>query len=176
MNSPRDDDPGILSSQISIIGEMCFHLRKFQKSKYMVETGTHNLIFIMTKMSDLNFQVRATVAIRKATSCRVIELLDAFVANGTIEALVGILDGFGPALLEKLEKKKKRTPEESIIRQIQINCQCILIQLCYRAQNIKRVERLDATNYINSFEKMTFSNPANKKVYVNTVLQYCSEN
>ena len=34
-------------------------------------------------------------AIRKATSCRVIDLLDAFVANGVIEALINILDEHG---------------------------------------------------------------------------------
>jgi len=61
----------------------------------MIETGTYNLIYIMTKMDDVKFQLKAMEAIRKATSCRVIELLDAFVANNTIEALIGILDSHG---------------------------------------------------------------------------------
>ena len=61
----------------------------------MIETGTYNLIYIMTKMDDVKFQLQAMEAIRKATSCRVIELLDAFVANNTIEALIGILDSHG---------------------------------------------------------------------------------
>lgn len=67
LNSPRDDDPDILGYQISLIGNMCLHLKKLQKSKYMVQTGTYNLIYIMTKMNDMSFQLQATVAIRKAT-------------------------------------------------------------------------------------------------------------
>lgn len=36
LNSPREDDPDILGYQISLIGNMCLHLKKLQKSKYMV--------------------------------------------------------------------------------------------------------------------------------------------
>jgi len=78
-------------------------------------------------MKNLVFQAKATTAIRKATSCRATELLDAFVACGTVEALISILDGFGTEFLEKLEKKKERTFEETTIRQIQINCMCIIL-------------------------------------------------
>lgn len=42
----------------------------------------------MTKMQQPGFQLQATIAIRKATQTRIIELLDAFVKDGLIEALV----------------------------------------------------------------------------------------
>ena len=57
----------------------------------MIETGTYNLIYIMTRMgrfedeetteNDIKFVLKSMEAIRKATSCRVIELLDSFVAR-----------------------------------------------------------------------------------------------
>ena len=71
----------------------------------MIETGTFNLIYIMTKMSNVKFRLIAMIAIRKATSCRVIELLDAFVANGTLEALIEILDDITQEELQKIEDK-----------------------------------------------------------------------
>ena len=112
LSNPQDDDPDILSAQISIIGSMCFHLKKFQKSKFMIESGTYNLVYIMTRMGDRTFQLKALIAIRKATSCRTIELLDTFVADGLIETLVAILDGFGLKYLKYLEDKSaaERTP------------------------------------------------------------------
>jgi len=55
LNSPREDDPDILGYQISLIGNMCLHLKKLQKSKYMIETGAYNLIYIMTRMNDMWF-------------------------------------------------------------------------------------------------------------------------
>ena len=99
----------------------------------------------MTRMDNLKFMLKAMEAIRRATSCRVIELLDSFVANNTIEHCVNILKGIGKAELHKIEDKApdERTEDENIKREIQINCQCIFIQLSYRAQNIKRLERLD---------------------------------
>jgi hypothetical protein len=106
LNNPKEDDPNVLSAQIAIIGSMCYHLKKFQKSKYMVESGTYNLVFIITRMNDLVFQKKALIAIRKATSCRTIELLDTFVADGLIETLIGILDGFGLDYLKKIEEKE----------------------------------------------------------------------
>jgi hypothetical protein len=89
-------------------------------------------------------------AIRKATSCRVIELLDAFVANNTIEALIGILDSISAKRFQEIEDKdpSDRTAEEYDLREIQINCICIFIQLSYRAQNIKKLEKLGAMKYI----------------------------
>ena len=51
----------------------------------------------MTRMDNMKFMLRAMEAIRKATSCRVIELLDSFVANNTIEHCVDILKGIGKA-------------------------------------------------------------------------------
>ena len=67
-------------------------------------------------------------------------------------------------------------PEDIIIRNIQINCQCIIIQLCYVAANIKKIEQLGALDYIRSFEKTIFKDIQNKQIFVMTVLQYCSEN
>ena len=94
----------------------------------MIETGTFNLIYIMT-MDDDKYRLIAMVAIRKATSCRVIELLDAFVANGTLEALVEILDAITEEKLQKIEDTPgpERTDEEANYREIQINCICIFI-------------------------------------------------
>jgi len=89
-------------------------------------------------------------AIRKATSCRVIELLDAFVANGTIESLIRILDLHGETKFRDIEGKDAcdRSEEENDLREIQVNCICIFIQLSYRAQNIKKLEKLGAMKYI----------------------------
>ena len=86
----------------------------------MIESGTYNLVYIMTRMGDLNFQLKALIAIRKATSCRTIELLDTFVADGLIETLVTILDGFGLKYLKYLEDKPaaERTPNQKIEREI----------------------------------------------------------
>ena len=70
----------------------------------MIETGTYNLIYIMTRMNSVKFTLRAMEAIRKATSCRVTSLLDAFVANNTIEALVDILQGIGDDTLELIDR------------------------------------------------------------------------
>ena len=79
----------------------------------MIETGTYNLVYIMTRMNNVKFTLKAMEAIRKATSCRVIQLLDAFVANNTIEALVSILQGIGDDTLELIDKTDpaKRDPE-----------------------------------------------------------------
>lgn len=144
----------------------------------MIESGTYNLVYIMTRMNDEQFQLKALIAIRKATSCRTIELLDTFVADGLIENLVSILDGFGLSYLKKLENipAEKRTPLQKTQREIQVNVLCIIIQLCYRAQNIKKITILGALEQIKSLETMKFSNLKNKNVYVQTVLQYCSEN
>ena len=67
INSPHEGDPELVSYQVSLIGNMCLHLTTLQKSQYMIETGTYNLIYIMTKMHDLNFSLQAVKAIRKAT-------------------------------------------------------------------------------------------------------------
>jgi hypothetical protein len=56
LNQPRDDDPVVLSFQIVLIGTMCQHIQKFTKSKCMVETGSYNLIYILSKMSNLDFK------------------------------------------------------------------------------------------------------------------------
>ena len=59
-------------------------------------------------------------AIRKATSCRVIDLLDAFVANGVIEALINILDEHGIKELKQIEDTHwhDRTEDENDLREI----------------------------------------------------------
>lgn len=68
-------------------------------------------------------------AIRKATSCRVIELLDAFVANEVMEALINILDEHGIKELQMIEDTHwhDRTEDENDLREIQVNCICIFI-------------------------------------------------
>ena len=90
LNQPRDDDPKVLGRQIVLIGTMCQHLPEFQQSPTMCDTGTFNLIYIMSKMNDptpehLEFKLKSTIAIRKATSCRVVALLDSFVKNQICE-------------------------------------------------------------------------------------------
>ena len=90
----------------------------------MIESGTYNLIYIMTRMDNLKFMLKAMEAIRKATSCRVIELLDSFVANNTIEHCIKILKDIGPDRLKTIEEKSPddRTEEENVMRELQINC------------------------------------------------------
>lgn len=78
----------------------------------MIEAATYNLIFIMSKMNDINFQLKATIAIRKATHCRVRELLDAFVAAGLIESIVKIINNFGQKNLREISAKSVRTDDE----------------------------------------------------------------
>jgi hypothetical protein len=55
--------------------------------------------------------------------------LDTFVADGLIEALAKILDEFGLNNLKKIEDKAadERTPDERLIREIQVNVLCIMI-------------------------------------------------
>ena len=127
LNNPRDDDPSVLSSQISIIGNMAFHLRRFQQSKYMIEDGTHNLIHVLTKLSEPKFKMKAAIAIRKATHCRLEELLDAFIAGGLIESIVKLVKSFGVEKLKEIQAKRKRTHEEQHMRNILVQCQCVII-------------------------------------------------
>lgn len=157
-----------MSSFIAIVGNMCMHLRKLQKQKYLIEAGTHNLIFILRYMSNLNFVMQAAVAIRKATACRITELLDAFVSNGLIETVHERLHKIGPKKMKEIEQKpdEERTAEEDKLREIQINCQCIIIQLCYRAQNINKLESLHAIEYIKSFEHMVFARRSLEETYI----------
>jgi hypothetical protein len=56
--------------------------------------------------------------IRKATSTREIELLDSFIANGLIEAVTKILDGYGEEQLTKIENtlEADRDNEQKQIR------------------------------------------------------------
>jgi hypothetical protein len=99
LNNPQDDDPKVLSSSISTIGNMAYFLKKFQRSKYMKESATFNLIYLMAEMKNeedgLHLVMKSSEAIRKATFCRDYELLDAFVAAGLIEAIAKILLDFG---------------------------------------------------------------------------------
>ena len=141
LSDPKEDDDRVLLCQVALIGNMSFHLRKFQKSKCMIESGTYKLIYLMTSITDtsgatnLEFQHRALVAIRRATSCRVLVLLDAFVAEGLIDEIVKVLDNQDQQQLRDIENKAfgQRTAQERYMRQIQVNCMCIAIQLCYRA-------------------------------------------
>ena len=104
-------------------------------------------------------------------------LLDRFISYGLCESLIKILDGFGHERLNFIEKHpEKRTEEDWYIRDIQINCQCVIIQLCYRTSIINRFESLGGLNYIDKFETMNFTKKKNKWIFVRTVLQYCSEN
>lgn len=50
LNSPKEDDETVLQSIISLIGNMCLHMRKLQRQKYVIETGTYNLIHIIDKI------------------------------------------------------------------------------------------------------------------------------
>ena len=129
INSPHEGDPEIVGYQISLIGNMCLHMTKLQKSKYMIETGTYNLIYIMTKMNDLNFTLQAVKAIRKATQSKFSDLLDSFVKGGLIEAIVDILNQWGIQKLKEIQQTpiNKRTCEEQMIRNVQINCQCVIV-------------------------------------------------
>ena len=100
-------------------------MRKLQRQKYFIETGTYNLIHIIDKMSekkpgeqsiskktDQLFTLVTIVTIRKATQFRERPLLDAFVANGLIDEVVKILTRYGAALFHEIEHKKNRTDEE----------------------------------------------------------------
>ena len=92
----------------------------------MIESGTYKLIYLMTSITDANgttnleFQHRALVAIRRATSCRVLVLLDAFVAEGLIDEIVKVLDNQDQQKLKEIESKPfgSRTPQERYMRQI----------------------------------------------------------
>ena len=91
LNAPTYDDKEVLGSMIDLVGSMAQNLRRFQKNDFMIKSGTRNLIHIMSKMKCKMFQMRATIAIRKSTSCREEKLLDAFVKEGLIEAIVKIV-------------------------------------------------------------------------------------
>ena len=123
LNNPAEDDEKILSAFISLIGNMCLNLRKLQKQKYLIESGTYNLIYILKHLSNLKFQMQAAIAIRKATACRVVELLDSFVANGLINVVVDRLNYFGKERFEAIEAMaiKDRSEEDHQIREIQVN-------------------------------------------------------
>lgn len=41
-----------------------------------------------------------------------------------------------------------------------------MIQLCYRAQNIKKLESLNAIQYVKSFEDMKFSRASLEECYI----------
>lgn len=179
LDSPRDDDPVVLASQVQLIGNMAALIKQFQRADFMVEAGAHNLCVILKKMqSELDFIDKTIICIRKCTQRRVLLLLNAFTYEGVIEELVSILGKFGPVLLKKIEKKapEKRTPRENSIRSIQINASCIFIQLSYNALNIRIIEQLKALDYIKSFEQMQFQQLANQMILIDTILNYCSEN
>jgi hypothetical protein len=69
-------------------------------------------------MEETKFKMETSSAIRKATSSREIELLDSFIANGLIEAVTKILDGYGEELLTKIENtlEAERDNEQKQIR------------------------------------------------------------
>ena len=120
LNAPSGDDEKILSAFIAIVGNMCMHLRKLQRQKYLVDQGTCNLIYILRHMTNLNFIMQAAVAIRKATACRFENLLDAFVSNGLIETIHERLCHIGPEKMIQIENTPDadRTPYEDKEREI----------------------------------------------------------
>ena len=63
-----------------------------------------------------------------------------------------------------------------MIRQIEINAQCIMLQLCFRAQTIRKFEQLGGLKHIADFKHRKFSNNRNKFTFYRTIIQYCSEN
>jgi len=101
--NPEDDDEEVLINIIALIGNLCFHMKRVQQGKIMIETGTFNLITILKSMDETKFKMETSNTIRKATSTREIELLDSFISNGLIEAVTKILDGYGEELLTKIE-------------------------------------------------------------------------
>lgn len=84
----------------------------------MIETGTFNLINILRTMKEEKFKMETSNSIRKATSSREIELLDSFIANGLIEAVTKILDGYGEERLSKIENtlEAERTDSDKQVR------------------------------------------------------------
>lgn len=118
------------------------------------------------------------IAIRQATSCGYRKLLDAFIADGLIECLVKILRDLGDDRLKKIELKPQhlRTPDEADIREVQVHSLCILIQLCYRAENIRKIEKEKALDKVKAMDSMKWANKKNFNIYVNTVVSYCAEN
>ena len=87
-------------------------MRKLQRQKYVIETGTYNLIHIIDKIPTTQFTLVSIVAIRKATQFREWALLDSFVANGLIDEVVKVLEKFGAALFHEIEHKKNRNDTE----------------------------------------------------------------
>lgn len=57
----------------------------------MIVSGTYNLVNIMDKMEEIKFTSKACQAIRKATSKRNHEILQAFDQNGLCEIIVKTL-------------------------------------------------------------------------------------
>ena len=92
LNNPDDDDTDVVTSVICIIGNMCFHLKKFLKSKFMIDTGTYNLIAVFLKLNSTDVKVETSIALRKATQSREQELLNSFINNGIIEAVIKVLN------------------------------------------------------------------------------------
>lgn len=74
---------------------MCLQLKKLQKSKYMVETGSYNLIQVFKQIDVSKVRLETSITLRKATSCRETQLLDSFVSNKLIEAIMMVLNKFG---------------------------------------------------------------------------------
>lgn len=52
LNQREDADPVVLGYQVSLIGSMCQYLEHFQQDACMINAGTYNLIFVMSRMSD----------------------------------------------------------------------------------------------------------------------------
>lgn len=155
---------------------MCAYLPDFKSNEIMINAGTYNLIYIMTKMDDKTFVKRACIAIRKATLKRCSELLDAFHKNGLCEAVVKVLDEIGMAEFQKIEEKLLNlSQKEQTIRDIQVNCQCIMIQMCYMAKIISKFTKLNGMKYIEMLEKMKIIK-SNRIAYLKTILQFCAEN
>jgi hypothetical protein len=48
--------------------------------------------------------------------------------------------------------------------------------LCYRAENIAKIEKRHALDQVKAMDTMKWNNKKNFKIYVETVLSYCSEN
>jgi len=44
LNKPKGDDQEILASMVRLCGNMSVIIRKIQKKKFMVDTGTYNLV------------------------------------------------------------------------------------------------------------------------------------
>jgi hypothetical protein len=77
---------------LSLIGNLAHHIKDFRNSSFLKDSGTHNLIEIMSNFEGIRFNTLACITILKCTAGGNVDLLDSFVAAGVIEKIVELLD------------------------------------------------------------------------------------